>query len=179
VTGGKPDSSITKKTLWVVHDRKKFDELVSELKDLIDGLQDITKTISTAIRQERILTHRIQQIEEVETLHMVSSVCEIDTPWISDAASVKLEVLSLASTRRGEIEPWTDEVPDSDFIPSDTESLTITELKQIVRRFMDDEGRVQRVTRADSGLSKKEPVEFDEAIAYINKIKVNTMPSQI
>lgn len=52
-----------KKRLWDVQDRKKFHELITEVKDLIDGLQDITKTISTAMRQERTFVHRIQQDE--------------------------------------------------------------------------------------------------------------------
>jgi Prion-inhibition and propagation len=74
--GRKCDSSIKKKILWVAHDRKKIGELIFDVKDLVDGLQDITKTISTTFRQEQILTHRIQQIEEVETLHLVSAVCD-------------------------------------------------------------------------------------------------------
>lgn len=45
------------------------------MKDLIDGLRDITKTISTAVRQERTFIHRIQQVEDVDTLHFVSIVC--------------------------------------------------------------------------------------------------------
>lgn len=172
IAGGKRDLSIKKKALWVVQDRKKFGELITEVKDLIDGLQEVTKTISTAIRQEQILTHRIQQIEEAETLHLVSSVCEVDHPSISDAASVKLEVMSMASTRRGEIEHWTDGILDSDLTSSDIESLTITELKHIVRRLMDDERRT-RVTGAHSGNSKRGPVEFHHAISFVNKIKVN------
>ena len=142
MAGSRPDSSIKNKTLWVVQDRRKFYELVTEVKDLVDGLQDITKTISTAVRQEEILIHRIQQVDDVDTLHLVSSVCEVDHPYICDVALVKLEVMSMASTHRGETQQWTDEVHISDRIFSDLESLTITELKHIVRQFMEDERSV-------------------------------------
>ena len=119
-------------------DRKKFHELVTEVKDLIDGLQDITKTISTAVRQDGTFIHRVQQVKDVDTLHLVSSVCEIDHPSIFDTASVKLEVMSMASTRRGEIQKLMNEIDVSDHISSDLESMTITELKHTVLQLMED-----------------------------------------
>src|SRR2546423_5065739 len=39
-------STILQKAKWVVHDRKKFDGLITEVKGLIDGLQDITKSLA-------------------------------------------------------------------------------------------------------------------------------------
>jgi hypothetical protein len=110
------------------------------------------------------------------TLQLVSSVSEADHPSIPDAASMRLEVVSKASTWITDLEQGTEKVPVSDPIPSDLissdiESLTTTELIHIVRRFMGDERRVRRVIRTVSRLLEKRPVEFDDAIADMNKIK--------
>jgi hypothetical protein len=76
--------------------------------------------------------------------------------------------MSMASTRCGEIEHWTDEITDSDpksseLVSSDIKSLTITELKHVVRRFTEDERRARRVMALMKVESRipREPVEYD------------------
>ena len=93
-------------TRWTIRDKKSFLGLIEEVKILIDGLQDITKPIFTVARQEGMMRFAIQQIRNLDTLEIVSEVCQRDHPDISDAASVKMDVLTIATSRRLEIEDW-------------------------------------------------------------------------
>lgn len=125
------------KTKWVVHDRKKFVSLVAEVKDFIDGLQDITKSLSTVVHQKNKMRHHMQRINDEETLNLVTEVCEVDHPGISDAASEKSEILSLATTCKHKIEQWKSEVDvEIDPAMSDIESLTMTELKHRLLNYI-------------------------------------------
>ena len=94
----------TTQTRWVIHDRKKFSELVSEAKALIDGLQEITEALSTVARQEGMMRYGIQQIKDVDTLQLVAEVSQKIYPDMSDAASIKVDVLTIAMHQRLGIE---------------------------------------------------------------------------
>ncbi|KAF2194767.1 hypothetical protein K469DRAFT_536619, partial [Zopfia rhizophila CBS 207.26] len=106
------NNKLLAKTRWAISDRKKFAELIVEVRSFIDGLQEITKSISTVARQEGILRFGIQQITSLDTLEIVTEACQADYPDISDAASVKMDVLTIATNRRCEIEAWVDDVGD-------------------------------------------------------------------
>src|SRR5271156_5730219 len=72
----------------------------------------------------------VQQINDVNTLDLLTEVCKVDHPAISDAASEKSKILSLPTTRRREIEQWRSKVvPKPDSATAEVESLTLTELK--------------------------------------------------
>ncbi len=126
---GEVDISLKKKLRWLIQDRKKFPLLLADVREFIDGLQDITKSISSIAIQTQSTVSRIQHINHTETLQLVAQVCEADYPAISDAASVKLEVVSMARTQRDEIEQWKDSIGLSDDSFSEIESMTVTELK--------------------------------------------------
>ncbi|KAL9612739.1 MAG: hypothetical protein Q9167_002678 [Letrouitia subvulpina] len=118
------------KTRWVIRDRRKFAELVSEIRDLVDGLQEITKSIAPIILQQSAMTSRITAVADVETLQSVSEVCEEDHPLFSQAASLKSEVLSMGDARRMEIEAWlADGTPPLDPDMTDLENMDLPELK--------------------------------------------------
>lgn len=118
------------KARWVIRDRKKFAELVSEIKELVDGLQEVTKSIAPIILQESAMTNRITTITEVDTLQLVSEACEEDHPIFSHAASLKSEILSMPDTRRAEIEAWlADETTLLDPDMTELENMDMPELK--------------------------------------------------
>ena len=139
-----PQSSIRQLTLkarWVAYDKKKFSSLVTEVKDFINGLQEITKSISTVAYQNSRMRDHIQRINDVETLSFVTEVCDVDHRDISDAASDRLEVLSLTPTRKHDMEQWMSEIDVStDAAMSEIESLTTTELKHRLLNYM--QGRI-------------------------------------
>ena len=120
----------------MIKDSQKFSDLVQEVRTLIDSLQDITKSLSTTVRQEGMLRYGIQQIKDPETLSLVSEICLLDYPDISDAASIKIDVLNIATDKRQRIQSWANSVKDRvDLIDDeDLEELTMTELKDMLRR---------------------------------------------
>ena len=125
---------LTSQTRWVIHDRRKFSDLIKDAKTLIDGLQEITKALSTVARQEGVMRYGIQQVTDVDNLQLVADVSQKDYPDMSDAAFIKVDVLTIATNQRVAIEAWADLAGvNSDDEMSDIESMTITELKHRLR----------------------------------------------
>ncbi|KAH6666288.1 prion-inhibition and propagation-domain-containing protein [Halenospora varia] len=119
-----------KKARWAIRDRKKFAELVAQIKDLVDGLQEITKGIVPIVLQESAVTNRIATITDVDTLQLVTEACEDDYPILSQTASLKSEILSLPDAKRLEIEAWlADEASLSDPQMAKLENMDLAELK--------------------------------------------------
>ena len=128
----KRSSKLVQKTKWVAHDRKKFGCLITEVKDLIDGLQDITKSLATVADQSDMMRRGINNLRSVENLGMLAEVCEADHPDLFDAASVRADTISMAPTTRNGIASWNDSIDVDNAVDlgsTDLESLTVTELK--------------------------------------------------
>ena len=124
-----------KKTKWFIRDRKKFLVLVSELRSLIDSLENITNDLSTKARLEEFLRIRINGIANVDTLLGIASVWKDSHPRVASAASTKADSISTTSERYESISIWqtaVDSEASGDDIIADVEDLTITELKHSV-----------------------------------------------
>lgn len=76
VSRDKVEKDLTTRTRWIIRDRSKFSELVTEAKSLIDGLQEITKSLSTIARLEGMMRYNIQQVKDVNTLQLVADVSQ-------------------------------------------------------------------------------------------------------
>ncbi|ORY02276.1 hypothetical protein BCR34DRAFT_605627 [Clohesyomyces aquaticus] len=63
----------------------------------VDGLQNITKSTFPTSRRSGMLRFGIQQIKNAEMLDIVSDTCEADYPDISDAATVKVDVMTVGT----------------------------------------------------------------------------------
>jgi hypothetical protein len=87
-----------------MNDREKFASLAAEIKDFVDGLQDITQSLYPVAHQENRMRHGIQRINDAEILDLATEVCETDHPPIFDAASERSELLSLTTLRIEEME---------------------------------------------------------------------------
>jgi hypothetical protein len=104
--------------------------LIAEVKNFVNGLQDLTRPVYPVVHQENNIKLGVQQINDVNTLNLLAEVCEVDHPVISDAASEKSEILSIPTTRRREIEQWRSKAaPKPDSAIAEVESLTLAELK--------------------------------------------------
>ena len=118
------------KTKWIIHDRKKFIELVAEVRAFVDGLQDLTQSLYPVVRQESTIRRGLQQVNDVETLDLIADVCEFDHPTIADVASERSTIVSSAPLHPLDIEQWTsDVVPGPGGELTELELLTVTELK--------------------------------------------------
>lgn len=143
------------KTKWIIHDRKKFIELVAEVRAFVDGLQDLTQSLYPAVQQESTIRRRVQQINDVETLDLIADVCEFDHPTIADAASERSTIISSAPLHPLDIEQWTsDVVPGPEGELAELESLTVTELKhRMLNELALAEARMYSDSKLRKGLS--------------------------
>ena len=121
-------SDLSQKTRWVIQDKKRFEHLIVEVRELVDGLQKITKSISSADSQKRKMSRRIEQIKDVETLNIVAEACENVHPHISRAASTTADTLSQGQAALEDIKKLPVGTVTETMI-TELESLTITELK--------------------------------------------------
>ncbi|KAF2493789.1 hypothetical protein BU16DRAFT_582840 [Lophium mytilinum] len=91
-------SSFRSSAAWAIEDRSKFAELVSLLKDLVDDLEDITRATDIPRRQLVFIGYEIEAITDVETLEEMEMTGEGEHDTVSDAASLRLEVISGAAS---------------------------------------------------------------------------------
>ena len=144
-------SKYVQKTRWLIHDHKKFKALVSDIKDFVDGLQDVTKELSPKPSQESAIRRRIGLIEDVATLEVVAEVCETDHPSFSETASQKWDIISAFTGSGRDVENWSDTVePFVDPEIADWENLSITELRhqmvQLLEKHRQLEAKVSATT---------------------------------
>ena len=78
------------KTRWAIHDAAKFEKLITELKDLIDGL--IARVPAPTERQDQKVKDDIASvIDNISGLKLVKEACEETYPSWHDAASAALD----------------------------------------------------------------------------------------
>ena len=76
----------------------------------------------------------IADVDPLDTLEFISQACQIDHPGLSEVVSGKMNAVSMASTKRHDIQAWASEVQsEAHDIMDDLEDLTITELKHLLR----------------------------------------------
>ena len=123
--------TIVSRARWLIHDRKRFNELVEEARGLITRLHEITAALFSLKDLEDLLTRGMQQVGDADTLQHVAEVTEIDYPDVSDAASNRADALTMEMNERMNIETWMNDVGQP-INNDDTESIensTMTEMK--------------------------------------------------
>lgn len=133
--------------VWIIHDRKKFGSLVTEIKDLVDSLQGFTSPSVSVAQQAGMMRQKIVNIHDSEELSQIAEVCSEDHPDIADAASTIADSPSFASTDQQHVAAWTEGLPDTqmqaeDGLLPDLESLTVTELKHQILEMRKEWSRV-------------------------------------
>ncbi|KAJ6032230.1 hypothetical protein N7540_002962 [Penicillium herquei] len=164
---------VVKRGLWVIYDRKKFTALVSEIKEFIDGLLNITKDLASLESQDRAIRSRITTINDEDTLDMVADVCKIDYPSFSDAASVRAEAITLSTNLKDIIHHWVDDVEDDDSYDTETlneiESSTTTELKHKVLRLQQYMKESRQISEILADVTIKEDAKLLDSTAQNDK----------
>lgn len=96
------------KTKWAIRDSKKFTALIQNLKDLSDGLSNITTSTSTVVLRGQLIRQETESISDLRTLKVIENTCS-DIDWRSSASAAS-EYLGnmnrLTDARRGEISEW-------------------------------------------------------------------------
>ncbi|CZR57558.1 related to ubiquitin conjugating enzyme ubc1 [Phialocephala subalpina] len=86
-------TSAWKVTRWAVHDVEKFEKLIGRLKEFVDGLESITKSLGLLKQQHAKLLQEIESISDAEGLRLLrdaSSRHGTSDRDISDTASRRL-----------------------------------------------------------------------------------------
>lgn len=76
-------ASIWKATRWAIHDEAKFTAFVSDVKELVDGLLQITGTLESIERHKSNFRQEVERISDAEDLAILEEASE-DDPMILD-----------------------------------------------------------------------------------------------
>jgi len=104
------------KVRWAVHDHSKFQTMISDLKELIDGLMDITPSIQPPARE--MVQADINSLSNLESVRLVQEACADSHGDWSDAASLRME-----ASEAGILE-WRDTVSSAQRKASDARVIT-------------------------------------------------------
>lgn len=164
IRAGTPELGVKllKKTYWAIYDKKKFKSMISEAKELIDGIQDITEDIANVDSREKTVAYRLQHMKSISSLEEVADVCKNDYPTISDALTYRAELLSRPSTRQILISDWSncieysDEGDKRDLCIAAIENMIVTELKHSLASLL--HRRSSFITESDTSTSSDQEV---------------------
>lgn len=87
------DTSAWNVTRWAIHDADKFEGMLNRLKDFVDGLESITKSLGLLEQQHERLREEIETISDTRSLRLLrdaSSRHGSSQRDVSDAASQRL-----------------------------------------------------------------------------------------
>ncbi|KAH0526562.1 hypothetical protein TsFJ059_009865 [Trichoderma semiorbis] len=175
-------TKVKRKSFWVLHDRKKYEDLIVELRELVDGVEKVTKDLVGREQQQDLVISQINTINDIRTLNMLGEACEMDYPAISDATSIRADTISMVSTQQGKIIGWIDAIDETVVADSQmevTEEMESWDLRAFREQYLGllKISRTQEPSRNDQPLdpnqpSRQSPVDFNEALAYVDKVKV-------
>lgn len=94
------EHSVLNRTRWAIHDATKFQSLVSDLRDLIDGL-----TRQVPVPQDRV-DQKVQDdiasmVDDISGLQLVQEACEEYYPQWQKAASVAIDASEVGTVDGG------------------------------------------------------------------------------
>ncbi|KKP06040.1 hypothetical protein THAR02_01821 [Trichoderma harzianum] len=170
------------KSFWVIHDRKKYENLIIELRDLVDSVEKATKDLVGREQQQVLVISQINTINDIRTLNMLSEVCEADYPAISEATSIRADTISMVTTQKGRIIGWIDDIDEN--ISTDNQMDVTEEMESWDLRAFREQylallkiSRAQETSRIDQPLdpdlpSRRSLTDVEDAFAYMNKVKV-------
>ncbi|KAI4212417.1 MAG: hypothetical protein LQ351_004849 [Letrouitia transgressa] len=103
----------SKKLRWVVSDRKRFANLVEQLRQLINGLQDITPDLRRPY--ERKVKNSICGLSDILDLRMIRDACAQSDIFWSETASECIEGTQMSNQRHNNVKEWLDKAEEGDF----------------------------------------------------------------
>ena len=82
--------SVLDKTRWAIHDSMKFQRLVEDIRDLIDGLT-AKVPVSSELQELKVQDDIAAMIDDTQSLHLFQEACKDDYPQWWAAASAAIE----------------------------------------------------------------------------------------
>lgn len=84
------------KTRWAIHDGTRFQELVHDIRELIDGLMTEVP-VSPELQEQRVQDDIASMVDDVESLHLFQEACKDDYPKWWTAASAAIDASEVAT----------------------------------------------------------------------------------
>ncbi|KAK1759699.1 hypothetical protein QBC47DRAFT_357538 [Echria macrotheca] len=106
-------TSTWKVTRWSVHDYDQFRKLITDITEILDGLERVTSALKNGLleRQQAVLIEEIQSLSDTESLRLLQVVSSNDNASsskdntssmlkaISDSASLRMLIIEHSGTR--------------------------------------------------------------------------------
>ncbi|OPB46928.1 hypothetical protein A0O28_0070520 [Trichoderma guizhouense] len=147
-------TKVKRKSFWVLQDRKKYEDLIIELRELVDGVEKVTKDLVDREQQQDLIISRINTINDIRTLNMLSEACEMDYPAISDATSIRADTISMVSTQQGKIIGWIDAIDET--VAADSQMEVTEEMESWdLRAFREQYLGLLKISRTQETLHKR------------------------
>jgi hypothetical protein len=64
-------TSTLRKTIWAVHDKKKFDSLISDIAFYMDGLEKLSERLHVLGLQQQLVIKQIREVTNVESIALL------------------------------------------------------------------------------------------------------------
>ena len=91
-----PGCSVLDKTRWAIHDASKFEKLIDDIRDLIDGLT--TKVpVSPELQEQKVQDDIASMVDDIQSLHLFQEACKNDYPKWWTAASAAIDASEVAT----------------------------------------------------------------------------------
>ena len=95
------NTTIARRTLWAIHDKKKFQAMVVEIRGFNDSLESLFPGSRNKIAE--VMRVDLEASENIDELQLLQDATIDDHADISDVASARLEELGAPSTARTEL----------------------------------------------------------------------------
>lgn len=119
VSGFHQKAGLMTKTRWAICDNSKFVRLITNLKDLLDGLHEITTSVRTSILKGHLIRQETESIADLRTLKIIEECCS-DADWKSCASAASSYLNSIASIdfrKRNYIHEWMESDQEHELSP--------------------------------------------------------------
>ena len=107
-------TSLTSSVRWAIEDKRKFSELIQDLRDLVSDLEGMTTHPEVERLQQTMIRQELASISDIGTLQNIEDARVATFDVVSDAASLRLSQLS----ERRRLQPQTAEATSSSGVES-------------------------------------------------------------
>jgi hypothetical protein len=112
--------SVLTKTKWAIHDKEKFVVLISDIRDLVNGLYNILP-VSNKERDKIAFQDIRSLVPDIGRLRLVETASEEEYPTWSEAASLMIVASETGTIAgKGSIGRWADDLDSSEYIETET-----------------------------------------------------------
>lgn len=88
--------SVLEKTRWAIYDESKFQKLVEDIRDLVDGLT-AELPVSSELQEQKVRDDIASMVGDVQSLHLFQEACKDDYPKWYTAASAAVDASEAAT----------------------------------------------------------------------------------